>query len=55
VNAVTLYESQDLVNGAAKVGSWTDSDITFTPKTKLSGVARTFYTGSMELHDGALT
>jgi hypothetical protein len=50
-NTCNVYEFIDAVNGAGKIGAWSDEYTTYAPKMELTGVTNTLYTGNTELHE----
>jgi hypothetical protein len=50
-NIDTAYEFIDVVNGAGKMGVWSDEDKIYAAKMKLTGVAKT---GNSELREDSL-
>ncbi|KDR15261.1 hypothetical protein L798_10640 [Zootermopsis nevadensis] len=45
-----IPEFSGAINGAGKVVSWAGDDNIYAANIKLTGVAKTFYTGSTEFH-----
>ena len=53
--AVPLMEFFDIIESTASFGNWSNEDIVRIATFKLTDVARTFYNGTLELHDRSIT
>jgi hypothetical protein len=50
-----VQEFLDTVEGAARVGNWSDADMVQVATLKLADRAKMFYSGCKELHDPNIT
>ena len=53
--AVPLKEFFDIIENTARIGNWSNEDMVRIATLKLTDVARTFYNGTLELHDLSIT
>jgi hypothetical protein len=53
--AISLKEFFDTIESTARIGNWSNEDMVRIATLKLTDVARTFYNGTLELHDQNIT
>ena len=53
--ATPLKEFFDTIESTARIGNWSSEDMVRIATLKLTDVARTFYNGTLELHDQNIT
>jgi hypothetical protein len=53
--AVPLKEFFDIIESMARISNWSNEDMVRIATLKLTDVARTFYNGTLELHDRSIT
>ena len=53
--AVPLREFFETIESTGKIGNWTHEDMVKIATLKLTDVARSFYNGTLELHDQGIT